>query len=213
VSDIKVKEKRSSGVKIKSGPLGEVNAVVATLDVIDHDGDVATASTFTDGDELVISAYNHSSMHGYSLPVGKGVLRVGQSQVTVDAEFFMMNATARESFEVIRGMGAACEWSYGYKILDAEPTMWGNRRVNMLKKVEVFEASPVIRGAGIGTRTLTAKEELEELRRQWLRSIRDRWVPKEAAALSQQRELEARAQAMQLRLLHIRDQYLASRAS
>lgn len=84
-----VKVKRASGeVGIKSGPLGEVTAVVATLGVVDHDGDVATAETFTDGQELAISAYNHSSMQiGGALPVGKGVLRVDSSHAWVEAVF------------------------------------------------------------------------------------------------------------------------------
>lgn len=115
----------------------------------------------------------------------------------------MMNASARESFEVIRAMGLAQEWSYGYKILDAEPITWQGQRANLLKSVQVFEASPVIRGAGIGTRTLTAKELAQQ---QFLRWVRSR-LPRQPAPATASREAEAHAQAMQLRLRFERSRF------
>jgi hypothetical protein len=166
VSTLDVKIKSGAG-REASGPLGQVEAVIATLNVRDHDGDVATAETFTDGEEVIISSYNHASMIGAALPVGKGVIHVTPTEAILEGQFFMANASAREAFEVVHQMGAAQQWSYGYKILEAEPGVHAGEAVQFLRKVWVFEASPVIRGAGIATRTLDAKEAeaLEQVRR------------------------------------------------
>jgi hypothetical protein len=157
-----------------SGPAGVVRAVVATLNTKDLGGDVATADTFTDGEEVVISSYNHSTMVGHLLPVGKGVIHVEGAEVILVGQYFMANASARESFEVVRQMGASQEWSYGYRIHDQRPTKINGEPANLLVKVSVFEASHVIRGQGINTRTVDAKEETL---REYLRFIRDRWCP------------------------------------
>ena len=42
-----------------------------------------------------------------------------------------------------------------------------------LKALDVFEISPVLRGAGVRTATLEAKDTLHE----YLRFVRDRWCP------------------------------------
>src|SRR3546814_20143951 len=42
------------------------------------------------------------------------------------------------------------EWSYGYNIVDMDYRVSGNNRVRVLKKLDVDEVSPVLRGAGIG---------------------------------------------------------------
>jgi hypothetical protein len=152
------RSKLAHGVEIKSADKGEVSAVIATLNVRDLDGDVATEDTFTEGEEVVISSYNHASMHGVSLPVGKGKIRVTPAEAILDGKFWIENMPeARSAFEVVKQMGAQQEWSYGYKVLEAEPGVFDGESVQFLKRVQVFEGSPVIRGAGIGTRTLNVK--------------------------------------------------------
>jgi hypothetical protein len=165
--------KVKSSVGSESGPAGLVRAVIATLGVKDLDGDVATAETFTDGEEVVISAWNHAAMIGGTLPVGKGIIRVTPAEAILEGQFFLQNRSAREAFTVVQEMGAAQQWSYGYKIQDAEPGMLNGEPVQFLRKVRVFEASPVVKGAGIATRTLEAKEreaieQAREIRRRFL---------------------------------------------
>jgi hypothetical protein len=145
-------------VQVKSSAAGQVTAILAELDKVDHDGDLYTAETFTEGAELAISPYNHSTMYGTTIPVGKGVLHVEQSYIWVEAQYFLENESAREAFTVVKQMGASQQWSWGFKSVDAEPILMGERQVNLIKKAEVFEASPVVRGASIGSRTMTAKE-------------------------------------------------------
>jgi hypothetical protein len=179
-------------VQLKSGssggPLGEVSALVATLGVVDLDGDYATAASFTDGQEVIISPWNHGSVAHSQLPVGKGQLRVDSSRVTVEAQYFLMTAAGREAFQVVKEMGPAQEWSYGYRVLDQGPIYIDGEQVNHLKQVHVFEASPVWMGAGIATRTLSAKEATL---REYLRFIKNCWGldPVPAAARTAQADL------------------------
>jgi hypothetical protein len=55
------------------------------------------------------------------------------------------------------------EWSYGYQVLDADFQVRGEQRVQEIKRLDVDEISPVIRGAGVGTGTISIKSaELKE---------------------------------------------------
>lgn len=152
------RSKLHHGVEVKSNDKGEVEAVIATLNVKDLDGDVSTQDTFTDGQEVVISTYNHASMYGAALPVGKGSIKVTSSEAILQGQFWINDMeAARDTFTVVKNLGASQEWSYGFKTIDAEPGVFDGERVMFLKQVDVFEASPVIKGAGINTRTLSVK--------------------------------------------------------
>jgi hypothetical protein len=55
------------------------------------------------------------------------------------------------------------EWSYGYRTLDSAKEIRSNRQVRVLKQLDVFEFSPVLRGMGSRTGTLGIKSaELKE---------------------------------------------------
>ena len=54
-------------------------------------------------------------------------------------------------------MGDLQEWSYGFDIVKAKSGQFEERDVRFLEKLLVHEVSPVLLGAGIGTRTLSAK--------------------------------------------------------
>jgi hypothetical protein len=155
------------GVEIKDADKGEVSAVFATLNVIDKDGDVSTADTFQDGEEVLISAYGHKSWDG-ALPVGEGRIRITASEAILDGKFFLDTTAGRDTFQVVKRLGAKQEWSYGFDILDAEPGKFDGQDVQFLKRVKVHEASPVLLGAGVNTRTLSAKSAksaIEEIER------------------------------------------------
>jgi hypothetical protein len=144
-------------VEIKS-PRGRVSAVFSSFNVRDHDGDVTLPGAFEEGSSVIISSYNHTSWGG-SRPVGKGVIRTTRSEAVVDGQFFMDTTDGRETFAVVKelaedGLG---EWSYGFEVLESEPGKHDGVPVKFLKRVRVFEVSPVLRGSGIATRTLLAK--------------------------------------------------------
>lgn len=144
-------------VHVKDADLGTVEAVFSKFNVIDHDGDVTLPSAFEDGAPVRISAYNHGSSLGAALPVGKGRIKVGRDEAVMEGQFFLDTTHGRDTFAVVKHMGEIQEWSYAYDILDAEPGVQDSQRVQVLKSLRVNEVSPVLVGAGIGTRTLSAK--------------------------------------------------------
>ncbi|MEV2277715.1 HK97 family phage prohead protease [Nocardiopsis sp. NPDC049922] len=149
------------GVEIKDADKGIVQAVFSTFDMIDHDGDVTLPGAITDGAPVRISSYNHTSWGG-ALPVGKGVVRVRDNTAVLEGQFFMGTTHGRDTFETVKQMGALQEWSYGFDIEDAEPGERDGQRVRLLRRLKVHEVSPVLLGAGIGTRTLATKSRTGE---------------------------------------------------
>lgn len=148
--------KSLSGVQIKDADQGLVTAVFATLGTIDSDGDVTMPGAFTEGAPVKISAYGHQSWNGV-LPVGKGTIHTVGDQAILDGQFFMNTAAGRDTFEVVKQLGDLQEWSYGYEPADYSFGEQDGQSVRFLNKQSVFEVSPTLRGAGVGTRLLTAK--------------------------------------------------------
>lgn len=144
------------GVQIKDATKGTVSAVFSTFNVIDSDGDVTEPEAFTDGAEVAISAYGHTSWGG-ALPAGKGVIRSTKSEAILEGQFFMDTAHGADTFKVVKAMGGRQQWSYGFDILDAAPGQFDGKDVQFLRKLDVHEVSPVLVGAGVNTRTLAAK--------------------------------------------------------
>lgn len=144
------------GVHVKDAVKGTVSAVFSTFNVIDSDGDVTMSDAFTDGAEVAISAYGHTSWGG-ALPAGKGVIRTTKSEAILDGQFFMDTTHGKDTFAVVKAMGARQQWSYGFDILDAAPGTMDGKDVQYLYKLDVHEVSPVLVGAGVNTRTIAAK--------------------------------------------------------
>lgn len=143
-------------VEVKDADKGEVSAVFATFDVIDSDRDVTKAGAFEDGAEVLISAYGHQSWGG-ALPVGKGVIRSTAKEAILEGRFFMDTAAGRDTFTVVKELGGRQEWSYGYDPVKFSYGEFEGQRVRFLEGQKVHEVSPVLLGAGVNTRTLSAK--------------------------------------------------------
>jgi phage head maturation protease len=148
--------------EVKDETKGEVEAVFATLNVKDHDDDVTVPGAFDQGAEVVISAYNHKSWEG-ALPVGKGTIHEVGDQVIMKGRFFLNTTAGRDTFEVVKELGARQEWSYGFNVDQSEPGEHEGKSVRVLKKMTVHEVSPVLRGAGLGTTTRYAKSLKDEV--------------------------------------------------
>jgi hypothetical protein len=167
----------TGGVVVKSADRGEVRAVVSTFGVLDRDGDVVLAGAIKDGTPVVISAYGHAS-HGGALPVGRGTLRTTSSEAVLHGQFFMNTTAGRDTFEVVKQLGDLGEWSYSLQNVKGRMGQFEGQTAHFIESVDVKEASPVLLGAGVGTRTLTTKTareldaEREEIAKQYLRYIR-----------------------------------------
>lgn len=149
--------KSFTGFQVKDAAKGEFRAVFSTFNVVDSDGDVTLPGAFEDGTEVRISAYGHASWGGV-LPVGKGVVHSDQKEAWVDGQFFMNTAHGKDTFLTVEAMGGLQEWSYSVEPTNYSFGEFEGRQVQFLEKLKgPQEVSPVLAGAGVGTRTLAIK--------------------------------------------------------
>jgi len=133
---------------------GEFRAEFATLNVIDHDGDVTVPGAFQDGQETLIEAWNHN--YG-QLPVGKGVIHEDEDKAVVEGHFFLDTQGGLEHYKTVKALGDLQEWSYTFDVEDSGYGEFDGQDVQFLRKLDVWGVAPVERGAGIDTRTTDIK--------------------------------------------------------
>lgn len=144
----------------KMDDAGHGLARLATLASVDSDGDTYAAGAFgwKEGEQWapMLPAHDRRAM-----PFGKA--RVYEDGGTAFAELHLNLDTAAGKewhshlkFDLATGRPAQ-EWSYGFGTLDAAFEQRGEDRIRILKRVDVHEVSPVVRGAGVGTATLGMK--------------------------------------------------------
>ncbi|GAA4221514.1 hypothetical protein FHR32_005120 [Streptosporangium album] len=145
-------------VEIKDEVKGQVKAVFSTFNVIDSDKDVTPPGAFEDGAPVLISAYGHTSWQG-ELPVGKGTIRQTSKEAIFEGQFFMNTDHGKNAFLTVKELSDAGlqEWSFGYDPVDYSFGEFDGQKVRFLNKLKVHEVSPVLLGAGVNTRTLSAK--------------------------------------------------------
>lgn len=135
-------------------PEGSVRAAFSVFDVVDSDGDVVMASTFTPGQPVAMSAWGHD---WGSLAVGKGAIEVQPTAAVFDGAFFLTTTPGRDHYETVKAMGDLQEWSWGFRVLAAEPGTLNGQSVRFIKSAELYEVSPVLIGANRQTQTLAIK--------------------------------------------------------
>lgn len=136
---------------------GEVKVAFSRFHVIDHDNDVTFPGALPVGKSVAMSDFNHTSWNG-ALPVGKGVISETTDLGILDGQFFMDTDQGRNAYHTVKAMGDLQEWSYGYQVLPPSgPELFEGKSVQALRKLDVFEVSPVLLGAGIATSTLAIK--------------------------------------------------------
>lgn len=139
-----------ASIELKAdGEPGEFRATFATFNVVDKDDDLTLPGAFPVGSEVVIEPWNHD----WTLPVGKGQIGADQEKAWVDGHFFLDTASGKEHYQTVKALGALTEWSYTFWILDAASEIRDEKRIRILKKLDVAGVGPVTRGAGVGTRT------------------------------------------------------------
>ena len=141
--------------------IGEITAKVATLDVIDKDYDIIQKKS-VGKQNIIVSAWNHSSKPLFGPPpVARGVVYEEGDALIAKMKYFLGIPDSLHAFERVKSLGDITEWSIGFM-----PTDWewreavvngGPIAVRLFKKLDVSEASPVDRGAGIDTGTIEAK--------------------------------------------------------
>lgn len=137
------------------GEPGSVSAVFSTFNVVDSDNDVVLASAFTNGQSVPMTW-----SHDWSKPVGKGQIVVKEDRAVFDGMFFLETDAGLEAYKTVKALSLAGlqEWSWGFRVIDAGYEQRDEKFVRVIKRAEVFEVSPVLVGAGVGTYTLGIKE-------------------------------------------------------
>ena len=143
-------ETKSLAFELKADEEGAFSATFATLNVVDHDGDITVPGAFQDGKETLVGAYQHAMS---SLPIGKGVIRSDEKRAWIDGKFFLDTPHGDAAYRTVKNAGATLEWSYIFNITDSEEATVDGQAVRRLKGLDVWSVDPVLRGAGIDTGT------------------------------------------------------------
>jgi hypothetical protein len=157
MSDLVVKSFR--GFEIKDADKGEVEAKVATLEVVDKDGDIIRAGAQGKTATVAMSDWAHNAVFG-KRPVGKGKLVEDGGQLKFAGRAFLKTFEGRETFETLKEMGEDQEWSFAFRVLAWENPSEAERKAGasrVITKMGAFEVSPVLVGAGVGTGTTGLK--------------------------------------------------------
>jgi len=154
-----VDRKAFTPIEFKLSETGDVSVAFSRFNVIDSDEDVTFAGSMPSGKAVPMSAYGHTSWDG-ALPTGKGLISEKGDLGVFNGSFFMETDQGRNAYHTTKAMADLQEWSYGYAVLEGGPGMFEGKRVRELRKLDVFEVSPVLKGAGVGTATLAIKSGL-----------------------------------------------------
>ncbi len=140
---------------------GAFKALFAPYNVVDKQGDLTMPGAFG-SQAVIISGYGHASWREGvdALPVGKGRIFDGDVGGIVEGKFFLDTISGSETYKVVKNLGELQEWSYALPEIESEMQTIDGKPVRILKRITVNEVSPVLMGAGIGTRTLEVKKAI-----------------------------------------------------
>ena len=135
-------------------------ALLANMKDVDKDGDTYSKGAFSwkSGGQWapIVPAHNWKEM-----PFGKARVFEDGDEAIAELKLNLDTHAGRDwhaalKFDLETG-NPVQQWSYGYDVLDFANESRGGQKVRNLKKLNVLEVSPVIVGAGKGTRTLEMK--------------------------------------------------------
>lgn len=141
--------------EMKLDDQGYIEAAFAQLNVVDSDGDVTLPGAFP-AKSVPMSAYGHTSWEG-ALPIGVGTIAESGDWAVFKGQFFMDTTHGHDAFATVKGLGPLAEYSYGFNVITSTQGTFDGQPVRELRSLDVFEVSPVLKGAGVGTHTLAIK--------------------------------------------------------
>lgn len=137
---------------------GEFVATIARFNNPDLDGDVTLPGAFPEGKQVHIAQWGHNWS---DLPYGVATLKAADGEQQAHGQFNLRTSHGRDAYETVKAAKDIQEWSYGFQILDADYGEFDGQQVRFLKRLDVAEISPVMRGAaGPG---MTRVEEIKGL--------------------------------------------------
>lgn len=134
------------------GDEGSIEAVFSTFGVRDRDGDIVEPGAIENG-KSVPMVWNHD----WARMIGKGVTETNDERAVFKGALFMDTDAGTDAYRTIKAMGDLMEYSWGFGILDADFVERDAEYSRVIKRAELFEVSPVLVGAGMGTGTLSLK--------------------------------------------------------
>lgn len=149
------------------GKEGTFEAVFATMNVVDKDGDITVNGAFGQQD-VVISQWNHGSWKegAAALPIGVGKIYEVGDKALVSGEFDMNDPDAVKTynkFKYMKSKGRNIEFSYALPKKEFDYIDMNGERRRRLKKIQVPEVSPVLMGAGMDTELLSVKNAKQSI--------------------------------------------------
>lgn len=144
-------------LKAEGDDAGGIEAIISTFDVVDHGGDIVLASAFEDGQEVMMVW-----SHDWDRPIGKGAIRVEPDRAVFVGKLWLDTDDGMQAYKKIKNAGTLQEYSWGFRVLDADFAERDGNYVRIISKSELFEASPVLKGEGKNTRTLSLKAVVED---------------------------------------------------
>lgn len=160
---------------------GSVTAVIATLNVKDHDRDVTLPGFFGSQPAVIVGSHDWSD-----LMLGKGMVTEKGEQAIFEGAFNLDDPDAKAVHSKLMydldHPPALLEWSYGFEVHkggasrgqhEGEDVQFLQPLADGSPGAKVWEVSPVIAGAGIGTGTLAAKNRPTTLSGQIAAALKD----------------------------------------
>ena len=147
-------------VKLNAEAEGAFEAVIATLGVVDHDGDVMMPGSF-EGKVLHILP----SHDKWQAPMGKATIREVGDKAVAAGRFNLSVSHGRDWYEAVKfdadNPPVLQEWSFDLENVDAKRDRVNGKNARRIFSFDSKEISPVLRGAGIGTQTVAIKSHAE----------------------------------------------------
>ena len=151
---------------------GAFEAVIATLDVVDSDGDIILPGAFQGATVSVLPAHDSRSV-----PLGKAkmedrdnkAIAVGQYNLDIPAAKDWHNALKFD----LKNPPAVQEWSFAFRIIESSMETRDGEDIRILEKLDIMEVSPVLKGAGVGTGTIAAKQRFADQLESTLKAVED----------------------------------------
>lgn len=166
-------ERKTFRVELKAAREdGSFEASIATLNVIDSDNDIIEPGAFGDAVMSIVPAHDHGSV-----PLGKARMEDRGNLAVAVGRFNLDIPSAKDWRNALKfdleNPPAVQEWSFAFRPIEAERETRDGEEVRILKKMDVIEISPVLRGAGVGTGTLSVKGTFEQQLEKTLQAIDD----------------------------------------
>lgn len=169
VPERKILSARIELVESKSeGDQGIIEAYVSMFGNVDLGGDKIVQGAFSES--LMKKLPKGVWMHEWETPIAKTLeAREDAKGLYIKGQFNLETQRGREAYSDIK-FGIIDEFSIGYRVLDYEYEEDGTR---VLKKIKLYEWSPVLAGMNPDTELLTVKNDMVDAKVKFIKSDRN----------------------------------------